>query len=89
MWIGNYTHREDADEIKYLTLFNIRDDLYGYSALPREYTFVYEEKTYLQGNHSSSHYNPWDVVAVYDPGNQTAIWLDYESGLARLPDEVI
>jgi hypothetical protein len=83
MWIGNYTQRKDGEEIKYLTLFNFRDDLYSHRILPEEYTFVLEERTFLQNNHISSYYSPWPILAMYDPGNQTTIWLDYESGFKK------
>jgi hypothetical protein len=81
LWIGNYTSRKEGDELKYLTLFNIRGDLYTYRSLPDAYSFVVEEKTFLQNNHSSSYYSEWDYLKCYDSGNQTDIWLDYLSGL--------
>lgn len=83
MWLGNFTNRAEGEEIKYLTLFNIRGDLYSYRASPDEYTFVLDEKKYLQSNHSSFFFDDWPVLSMYDPGNQTGVWLDYESGLLK------
>ena len=80
MWIGNFTNRSVGEDIKYLTLFNIRGNLYFYQAVPEVYTWVLTEQTYLQGNQSSYYYDPWPRLAQYEPGNQTAIWSDYLSG---------
>ena len=80
MWIGNFTNRSVGEDIKYLTLFNIRGNLYFYQAVPEVYSWVLTEQTYLQGNQSSFYFDPWPRLAQYEPGNQIAIWSDYLSG---------
>jgi len=84
MWIGNFTGRGPGEDLKFLALFNIRANLYFYQAVPEAYSWVLTEQTFFQGNQTGKYYDDWFRLAQYDTGNQTAIWLDYLSGLGRV-----